>query len=130
MSVNQKSLSQIVKSFLKKCANLESNYASASSEASPSPFTNPWSTAVMVCGCCDGCNAYLAELPWLGPAPPLCGPAARAAQWPRARRPSSRPGSPPGPYSTCPSSASAAAPPPAAGPPPRAAALYGQSFRH
>lgn len=61
--------------------------------------------------------------PWLGPAPAPSGPAARGARWRRARRQSSLPGSPPGPYSACPSSAAAGAPPPGAGPPPRAAGL-------
>lgn len=68
-------------------------------------------------------GGYLAGPLWLGPAPAPSGPAARGARWQRARRPSSLPGSPPGLYSTCPSSAAAGSPPPGAGPPPHAAGL-------
>lgn len=68
-------------------------------------------------------HSYLAGPLWLGSAPAPSGPAARGAQWRRARRPSSLPGSPPGLYSACPSSAAAGSPPPAAGPPPHAAGL-------
>lgn len=72
---------------------------------------------------------YLAEPPWRGPAPAPFESAARVAPWQRARRPSSRPGSPPGLYSACPSSAAAGAPPPGAGPPPRAAGLQHREGR-
>lgn len=68
-------------------------------------------------------GGYLAGPLWLGPALAPSGPAARGARWQRARPPSSFPGSPPGLYSTCPSSAAAGSPPPGAGPPPRAAGL-------
>lgn len=61
--------------------------------------------------------------PWRGPAPAPCPPAARAARWLRAGWRSSLLGSPPGPYSTCPSSALAGEPPLEAGPPPHATTL-------
>lgn len=47
----------------------------------------------------------LVRPPWLGPAPALCHLAAHGARWLRADWQSSLPGSPPGLYSTCPSSA-------------------------
>lgn len=68
----------------------------------------------------------LAKLPWRGPAPAPCQSAAHGAQWPTAGLRSSLPGSPPGPYSTCPSSAAVGGPPPEAGPPPHAATLSGE----
>lgn len=68
-------------------------------------------------------SPYLAEPPWLDPAPVPFAPAARGVQWQRARQLSNLPGSPPGPYSTCPSSAAAGAPLPGAGPPLHAAEL-------
>lgn len=67
--------------------------------------------------------------PWRGLAPAPSGPAARGARWLRARRRSSLRGPPPGPYSTCPSSASAGAPPPEAGPPPPATKLWSETRR-
>lgn len=70
----------------------------------------------------------LAKLPWHGPAPAPCHSAAHGARWPTADWRNSPPASPPGPYSTCPSSAGAGGPPPAAEPPPRAATLRGEKW--
>lgn len=73
--------------------------------------------------------SYLAGPLWPGPAPAPSGPAARGARWQRVRLLSSLPGSPPGLYSACPSSAAAGSPPPAAGPLPHAAGLQRENGR-
>jgi len=65
----------------------------------------------------------LVRPPWHGPAPAPCHPAAHGARWRRADWQSSLLGSPPGPYSTCPSFASTGGPPLEAGPPPHVATL-------
>lgn len=78
---------------------------------------------VIIEGYVTASTSDLAAPPWHGPAPALCHSAAPGAQWPTAGLQNSLPGSPPGPCSTCPSSAAVGGPPPGAGPPPPAAKL-------